>query len=68
MLEVVRCFETITGKSIPIEFSPRREGDIAESWANVAAANYELEWFAKKTLTDMLRDAWKWQTLNPNGL
>ncbi|EIQ32791.1 UDP-glucose 4-epimerase GalE [Shigella boydii] len=68
VLEVVRCFEAITGKSIPIEFSPRREGDIAESWANVSAANYELEWFAKKTLTDMLRDAWKWQTLNPNGL
>lgn len=48
MLEVVRCFEAITGKSIPIEFSPRREGDIAESWANVSAANYELEWFAKR--------------------
>ena len=26
-----------------------------------------LGWTAQKNLEDMCRDAWRWQTLNPNG-
>lgn len=45
----------------------RRSGDIAECWASAELARKELDWQAKRNLTDMLTDAWKWQQSNPNG-
>ena len=45
----------------------RRPGDIAECWADPAKAKELLGWTAQKNLEDMCRDAWRWQTQNPNG-
>ncbi|QHB33509.1 UDP-glucose 4-epimerase GalE [Yersinia canariae] len=67
VLQMITEFERISGKKIPYEIVARRPGDIAECWASAELAFKELEWKTKRTLTDMLKDAWKWQQLNPNG-
>ncbi|AHM72718.1 UDP-glucose 4-epimerase GalE [Yersinia hibernica] len=67
VLQMVTEFERISGKKIPYEIVARRPGDIAECWASAELAFKELGWKARRTLTDMLADAWKWQQLNPNG-
>ena len=67
MLDVVRTFEKINGVKIPHEFVPRRPGDVATRYAAAALAERELRWKATRSLEDMCRDAWNWQSKNPNG-
>ncbi|WP_145508943.1 UDP-glucose 4-epimerase GalE [Yersinia alsatica] len=67
VLQMITEFERISGKKIPYEIVARRSGDIAECWASAELARKELDWQAKRNLTDMLTDAWRWQQSNPNG-
>ena len=67
VLEVVRAFERASGKSIPLEFHPRRAGDVAECYADARRAEQELGWRARLTLDEMCADAWRWQSQNPEG-
>ena len=61
VLEVVKTFERVNGIPIPYVVAPRREGDIAECYADTAKAEQCLGWKAKKTLEDMCRDSWNFQ-------
>lgn len=67
VLDVVSAFEKASGKSVPYVITSRRDGDIATCYADPSKARAELNWEAKYTLDEMCRDAWKWQTQNPNG-
>lgn len=67
VLELVDTFEAVTGRPIPLCFAPRREGDIAVSYANTDLATEVLGWTAKRDLEQMLKDAWRWQYQNPEG-
>jgi len=67
VLEVVSAFERASGKSIPLEFHPRRAGDVAQSYADASFAARELGWRARLALEAMCRDAWRWQSGNPEG-
>ena len=67
VLEVVHTYEEANGVKIPYEITPRRPGDSAESYADPAKANRELHWKTEKTLTDICRDAHRWQMRNPEG-
>ncbi|WP_417319181.1 UDP-glucose 4-epimerase GalE [Emcibacter sp.] len=67
VLDMVLAFERVNGVKIPHKFTNRREGDIAECYADPALARQEMSWQAEKTLDDMVRDAWNWQSKNPNG-
>ncbi|MBU1343394.1 MAG: UDP-glucose 4-epimerase GalE [Proteobacteria bacterium] len=67
VLEMIKGFETASGKKIPYKIADRRPGDIAACWADPAKAKDELGWEAKKTLDDMCKDTWNWQNKNPNG-
>lgn len=60
-------FEKVNGIEIPFEYVPRREGDVATSFADNARAVAELDWQPKYGLEDMLKDSWNWQKQNPNG-
>ena len=42
-------------------------GDVTEAWADPAYAEDLLNWKARRTLEEMLTDAWCWQSGNPNG-
>lgn len=67
VLEVVRAFEVASGHPVPYRIAPRRPGDIATCYADPAKAERELGWRARRGLSDMMRDAWRWQSMNPNG-
>lgn len=60
-------FENVNGVEIPFEYVPRREGDVATSFADNARAVAELGWQPQYGLADMLADSWNWQKQNPNG-
>ena len=67
VFDVVHAFERSTGITIPYEVAPRRAGDLPVSYANPAKARQLLGWTAEKTLDDMCRDSWRWQSMNPKG-
>ncbi|MBR9879758.1 MAG: UDP-glucose 4-epimerase GalE [Gammaproteobacteria bacterium] len=67
VLEMVRSFEQVTGQGVPYRIASRREGDLPAFWADASKARSELGWSAEKTLEDMMRDSWRWQSANPEG-
>lgn len=67
VLEMVRAFEEASGKPVPYRVAPRRPGDIATCYADPAKAERELGWKARRSLDEMMRDAWRWQSTNPDG-
>lgn len=67
VLEIINAFEKATGVKVPYEMAERRAGDLPESYANADKAARLLGWKAEKTLEDMCRDSWRWQTQNPDG-
>ncbi len=67
VLQVVRAFEKVSGKKIPIKIMPRRLGDIAACWADTTKAEVELSWCAEYGLEKMVEDTWRWQLNSPNG-
>jgi UDP-glucose 4-epimerase len=67
VFEMIKAFEKACGADIPYKIVGRRSGDIAESYADPSKANKELGWKAEKGLEEMCADAWRWQSMNPNG-
>lgn len=67
VLDVVNAFEEATGKDVPYDIVGRRPGDAAAVYADPSKAKNELNWHAKKDLVEMCRDAWNWQSKNPDG-
>ena len=67
VLEVIAAFEKANDIEIPFEFASRRVGDVTEAWADPAFAKQFLGWKTKYGLEEMLADAWRWQSQNPNG-
>lgn len=67
VLQMVHAFEKVSGKTIPYDIVPRRDGDLAAFWADPRLAEKELDWTAKRDLESMMRDTWNWQKNNPNG-
>ncbi|MBR7926833.1 UDP-glucose 4-epimerase GalE [Aerococcaceae bacterium zg-ZUI334] len=67
VLDLVHAFERTNEIEVKHVISERRPGDVAVCYADVTAANRELNWKTEKTLEDMCRDSWKWQSNNPQG-
>ncbi|WP_044749170.1 UDP-glucose 4-epimerase GalE [Bacillus alveayuensis] len=67
VLEIVSAFEKVTGVKIPYKIVERRPGDVAICYADPTKAKEELGWVAERGIEDMCRDAWRWQSNNPNG-
>ena len=67
VVEIVEAFERNSGVPVKYEFGPRRDGDLAEFWANADKAREVLGWTASRTLDEMCRDSWNWQKQNPEG-
>ncbi len=59
--ELVQCFESVNGVKVPHSISGRREGDVPILVADVQKALTCLGWKAKRDLTSMCQDAWRWQ-------
>ena len=67
VLDIVNTFSRVNGIKIPYKIVGRRDGDIAECYADASKAQEVLGWSAELTLEDMCRDSWNWQKKNPDG-
>lgn len=67
VLDLVRAFEQESGKTVPYNVTNRRPGDIATCFADPTKSKQMLGFEAKHDIRDMCRDAWNWQSNNPNG-
>ena len=67
VLDIIHAFAKACGKEIPYVIDPRRPGDIATCYSDPTKAKEVLGWTAEKTLEDMCKDAWNWQSKNPDG-
>ncbi len=61
VLNIIQTFERETGVKLNYTFGPRRAGDIEQIYADVTKSRDVLGWTASRSLTDSLRDAWRWQ-------
>ena len=67
VLDMVKAFESASGKPIPYQVQPRRPGDIAACYAEPTLAKELLGWQATRDLQTMCVDTWRWQSGNPQG-
>ncbi len=67
VLDMVNAFSAVSGMAVSYEIIERRSGDIAECYADPTKAQKELNWTATRSIEDMCRDTWSWQSKNPNG-
>lgn len=67
VLEMVEAFERVNGVAVPRVLTGRRPGDVAICYADPSLARRALGWSAKRSVDDMCRDAWRWQSRNPDG-
>ena len=67
VLDMVKTFRDVNNVALPYVIAERRPGDIATCYADPAKSAEKLGWKAEKTLADMCRDSWNWQSKNPMG-
>jgi UDP-glucose 4-epimerase len=67
VLQLARAFERASGRRIAHEIVARRPGDVAEVYADPSLAHALFGWRAELDVDAMCRDAWLWQSLNPQG-
>ena len=61
VLALVHTFESVTGKTIPVNMVGRRPGDLPAYYANPAKAQTLLGWCAKRSVEEMCVSAWRWE-------
>ena len=60
VLDIVKAFEKVNQVKIPYQIVERRNGDIAECYADPSYAKKELGFVAEKSLEDMVRDSYQY--------
>jgi len=61
VLEAIKAYENVSGKKLPVETSERRLGDIPAIFADFKKAKSTLGWNPKRTITDIMDSAWRWE-------
>lgn len=61
VLQLVKAFEEANDIQIPFDIVERREGDIAEFYADASKAERELGFTAKRSIVEMCSDAWRFE-------
>jgi len=67
VLEVINAFAKVSEHPVPYEVAHRRSGDVAACYADTSLAENLLGWKAKRDLSAMCMDIWRWQLNNPSG-
>lgn len=67
VLEMVNTFEQVNKVAVPYQIAARRPGDIAACYADPTKARIEMGWEAKRGISEMCEDSWRWQSNNPDG-
>ncbi len=66
VLEIIKAFEEYNGVKVPYSFGPRRVGDVIAVYASGEKAKEVLGWEPKRTVKEMVVDAWKWHLVMEN--
>lgn len=61
VMEIIKSFEKVSGKSLNYRIADRREGDVEQVWADTTKANQVLGWKAQKSLDQTVLSAWEWE-------
>lgn len=61
VMEIIKAFESISGKPLNYEITDRRAGDVPKLYANINLAKEKLGWTAKRGLAEMIGSSWKWE-------
>lgn len=61
VLEMIKAFEQVSGKSIPYQITARRAGDVATCYAKADKAAIDMGWKATQTLQEMCASTWNFQ-------
>lgn len=67
VLQMIEAMKKAASRDIAFSIGARRDGDLATVYANPKKANEILGWSATLGLDEMCRDAWNWQSNNPDG-
>jgi UDP-glucose 4-epimerase len=67
VVQMLDAFQCVTGAPIAHQYVARRPGDIASCYADASLAQQLLGWRAERGIDAMCRDAWRWQSMNPDG-
>jgi UDP-glucose 4-epimerase len=61
VLEMIAALEVASGRKVPYRIAPRRPGDVAACYADVRLAEDLLGWRARRGVSEMCADAWRWE-------
>lgn len=61
VLDVIKTYETVSGRRIPYKLRSKRPGDVAASYADPSMAEAVLGFRAKRCLGDMCRTSWAFE-------
>ena len=64
VLDIVKAYEKVNGIDVPYKIAPRRDGDIAECFADPTKARELLNWKAEKDLDDMVKSSYQFVLKN----
>ncbi|MGE0110178.1 UDP-glucose 4-epimerase GalE [Aquabacterium sp.] len=67
VLDLAQAYGRASSRDIPVEFAPRRAGDVAACYADPQRAFETMGWKATRGLDEMCVDSWRWQSHNPHG-
>lgn len=65
--QIVDAVESATGRTLPVEYAARREGDPPTLVADASRAESALGWRPKRSLAQMVESAWDWMQRHPDG-
>ncbi len=66
--QIIQTAEKVAGKSVPVEYGPRRPGDAIALWADPRHAKSAFGWQAKHTDPhEIITSAWNWFKDHPHG-
>ena len=66
VLNMIDAMKKASGFDYKFEIIGRRTGDVPDLTADPAVAEKELGFKANRSLEEMCRDQWNWQSKNPN--
>ena len=61
VMEAIKAFEAATGFKLNYHIGPRRQGDIEKVYAQADRSAQMLNWKARYSLKQAMKDAWNWQ-------
>ncbi|MDO5714641.1 MAG: UDP-glucose 4-epimerase GalE [Tissierellia bacterium] len=62
VMDMVKAFEKANDLTVDYQITPRRAGDIPEMRADIEKAKVILKWQPEKSLEDMCKDIWRWES------